>query len=166
MQAEVVDTQAKGSRAAMLWSIVIKKLIHLPRTLRPAIGRSKRILWFIAVGCSAAAVHWCIVVLLVSQWQWQPLSANVLGWLVALGVSFTGHHRLTFGDLNAAFLPAARRFILVSALGFAINEASYALLLQWGVQRYDLALAVVLVGVAIATYLLSRHWAFLRSEAS
>lgn len=149
----------------MLWNIVTKKIIHFARTLRPAIRRSKRILWFIAVGCSAAAVHWCIVVFLVSQWQWPPLKANVLGWLVALGVSFTGHHRLTFRDLNAAFMPAAGRFILVSALGFSINEASYALLLRWGAQRYDLALAVVLAGVAIATYLLSRHWAFLRSEA-
>jgi hypothetical protein len=54
---------------------------------------------------------------------------------------------------------------LVSALGFCINESAYALLLHGSGLGYRTALAAVLLGVAVLTYLLSRHWAFLGSPA-
>ncbi|MBX3620749.1 MAG: GtrA family protein [Rhizobacter sp.] len=125
----------------------------------------RRIAFFIAVGCCAAAVHWGVVVLLVSRGGWAPLGANVVGWLCAFGVSFAGHHRLTFRGHGAGLLAAGSRFFLISAAGFAVNEAAYALLLPWAGPRYDLALAAVLAGVAVLTYALSRHWAFLRMPA-
>jgi putative flippase GtrA len=148
MQAEVVHRDADRASARML-----------SRNMR-------RWGWFIAVGCAAAAVHWLVVVALVGTWGWRPLVANVPGWLVAFSVSFAGHHRLTFRGHGAPVVSSAWRFFVVSAGGFAINEAAYALLLGWSGQRYDLALAVVLIGVAGVTYLLSRHWAFLRIEGS
>ena len=85
---------------------------------------------------------------------------------MAFTVSFAGHHRLTFSGHGAAVWSSALRFFVVSAGGFAVNEAMYTLLLGWTGQRYDFALAVVLLAVAGVTYLLSRHWAFLRSEES
>ena len=109
-------------------------------------------------------MHWGVVVALVSHRGWRPLVANVLGWLVAFVVSFAGHHRLTFRGHGAAAWSAGARFFAVSAGGFAINEVSYAWLLGWSQQRYDVVLAGVLVAVAAVTYLLSRHWAFLRNE--
>jgi len=124
-----------------------------------------RVGWFVAVGCAAAAVHWCVVVSLVGRLGWHPLAANVLGWLVAFVVSFAGHHRLTFRDQAAPIATSVGRSFLVSAGGFGINEATYALLLAWSGQRYDLVLAVVLLAVSGLTYLLSRHWVFPRSEA-
>jgi putative flippase GtrA len=129
---------------------------------RPARGRIDR---FILVGTAAAAVHWGTVVALVALLGWKPLVANVAGWLLAVGLSFLGHHRLSFQDHGAALAPAFARFFAVSAGGFAINEAAYALLLHWGVLRYDLGLAAVLVAVAGLTYLLSRHWVFRRNRA-
>lgn len=154
VHSEVVDADADDSGPAML-----------ARSMnRPAARR--RIALFIVVGCGAAAVHWGVVVWLVSQWGWRPLLANVLGWLVAFSVSFAGHQSLTFRGHGAALSVAATRFFAISAGGFAINEAAYAMLLTWSDQRYDLMLAVVLVAVAAVTYLLSRHWAFLRSAAS
>lgn len=90
--------------------------------------------------------------------------ANVVGWLVAYGVSFTGHYRLTFRHQQAPALRAAWRFFMVSALGFAINEASYALLLHWTTLRYDLLLALILIGMALITFVLGRYWAFRRSH--
>jgi putative flippase GtrA len=125
----------------------------------------RRIACFVAVGAVAAAVHWGVVVWLVSQREWRPLLANVLGWLVAFTVSFAGHHLLTFRGHGATLRSAVGRFFLVSAGGFAINEATYAVLLGWLGQRYALALALVLVAVAVLTYFLSRHWAFLRNRA-
>ena len=132
---------------------------------RPAPRRRCRggVVWFIAVGCAAAAVHWSVVVALVSQFGARPLLANAFGWLVALLVSFSGHHRLTFRSHGSPLARSAARFLAVSAGGFAVNESAYALLLQASRLRYDILLAGVLLAVAAATYLLSRHWVFLRS---
>ena len=121
----------------------------------------RRIGWFIAVGSTAAAVHLGTVVALVRWGGWAPELANVLGWLVAFVCSFFGHHLTTFSDARAPIGRAARRFFAVSALGFAANQAAYVLLLRLSAMRYDLALALVLVGIAALTYLLGRRWAFL-----
>jgi putative flippase GtrA len=120
-----------------------------------------RVIRFIAVGCIAAAVHLGVVVLLVSGMGLPPLAANVVGWLVAFCFSLTGHWLLTFRSQRSPLWRAARRFFAVSAAGFAANELAYAALLRWSGLRYDLVLALVLVAVAVITYLLSSRWAFL-----
>ena len=127
----------------------------------PGDGR-RSLKWFIVVGCVAAGVHWIAVVALVESAAWRPLWANLIGWLLALGFSFSGHHRLTFRGHGSSVPRSARRFFAVSATGFTINELAYAALLRWSGQRYDLLLALVLVVVAWATWWLSRHWVFLR----
>lgn len=119
-----------------------------------------RLAWFIAVGCAAAVVHLAVVVLLVSGLGQWPLLANVLGWLVAFTVSFTGHWLLTF-DKRAPWWRAVRRFFTISLGGFLINESMYAVLLRLSGWRYDILLAIVLATVAVITYLLSSRWAFL-----
>lgn len=119
--------------------------------------------WFVIVGCAAAATHWAVAVACVAWGGLPPLWANVAGWLVAFGVSFAGHYRLTFRHQNAPLLRAARRFFLVSAAGFAVNEAAYALLLAVTPLRYDLLLALILLGVAGGTFILGRYWAFRHS---
>jgi putative flippase GtrA len=126
-------------------------------------GERRRLMWFVVVGSAAAAVHWFVAVGLVASAAWPPLLANGVGWLAALGVSFVGHHRLSFRDHGTPVRQSAARFFLVSAMGFAINEVAYAVLLRWSGQRYDVILAVVLLAVAFATWWLSRYWVFLRS---
>jgi putative flippase GtrA len=130
----------------------------------PLPAERRNVAWFVAVGCAAAAVHWLVVVALVSQWQWRPLVANVVGWLVAFGVSFAGHFRLTFRGHVAPPGVSAARFFAVSAAGFAVNECAYALLLRGRAQHYGALLALVLATVAVFTYLLARHWAFPRNR--
>jgi putative flippase GtrA len=119
-----------------------------------------RLAWFIAVGCTAAAVHFGVVVLLVEFTGLAPLLANVAGWLVAFIVSFCGQWRLTFRGSGAPWRQALRRFFLISLGGFSANEATYAVLLHFSALPYDLLLALVLVAVAVMTYLLSSRWAF------
>lgn len=116
--------------------------------------------WFLIVGCAAAATHWAIAVACVAWGGLAPLLANVIGWLVAFGVSFTGHYRLTFRTQHAPLGRAACRFFALSALGFAVNEASYAVLLQATRIRYDILLAMILIGIAGLTFILGRFWAF------
>ncbi|MAK55264.1 MAG: sugar translocase [Pusillimonas sp.] len=120
----------------------------------------KQLVWFVAVGCSAAATHWLVVVAFVSGLHTAPLLANVIGWLVAFSVSFTGHYLLTFRHQHAPLWQAVRRFFLVSALGFTVNEASYALLLSATTIRYDILLAFILIAIAVLTFILGRFWAF------
>jgi putative flippase GtrA len=115
---------------------------------------------FICVGVAAAAVHWGVAVGLTHLGGWQPLVANVAGWVLAMLVSFSGHHWLTFGDRNARVRESLPRFFGVSAAGFAVNEISYAALIHAGVKRYDVALAIILVAVAGITFIASRLWVF------
>ncbi len=120
----------------------------------------RRLVTFIAVGSSAAAVHFLVVVALVSGLGWHPLQANVGGWLLAFLVSYGGHRTLTFRATGASTAQSLPRFFAISAAGFVANEAAYALLLRHAGMPYRAALGVVLVGLAVITYLASRHWAF------
>jgi len=120
----------------------------------------KQLFWFVLVGTTSALVHWTVVVLLVSQMNLAPLTANLFGWLVAFVFSFSGHFLLTFKQHNALLWSAVRRFFLISATGFLINETAYAILLKTTDFNYQWLLAVVLVGVAFLTFLISKFWAF------
>src|SRR5262245_16869385 len=119
-----------------------------------------RLASFVVVGCAAAAVHFGVVVLMVETLRMPPLAANVLGWLVAFAVSFLGQSLLTFGSRRTPWLQALPRFFLISSTGFIVNESAYAMLLHATALRYDVSLALVLVTVAVLTYLLSSRWAF------
>jgi putative flippase GtrA len=119
-----------------------------------------RVPCFVAVGCTAAAVHFSVVLLLVACAAVAPLAANVAGWFIAFIASFLGQWRFTFRGQAAPAWPALRRYFVLSLGGFAVNEAVYAALLRWTRVRYDLLLAAVLLGVAFFTYVLSSRWAF------
>jgi putative flippase GtrA len=122
--------------------------------------QARTVIRFIAVGTTAAAVHWLVVVALVESMLALPLIANIVGWTAAVGISFAGHHRLTFAGHGATVSGSALRFTLLSASGLAINEASYAVMLRLAPAHYAIGLGAVLVGVAIVTYRLSQTWAF------
>ena len=126
----------------------------------------REVVWFVAVGCAAAATHWLVAVACVDRAGLPPLVANVLGWLVAFFVSFGGHYRLTFRHQRKELVTAFRRFFLVSAGGFLINELSYAFLLKATAVPYDLLLAAILVAIAFLTFVVSRLWAFRHKEAA
>jgi putative flippase GtrA len=120
----------------------------------------RRSILFVLVGSAAALTHFLTVVLIVEALALSPLKANVIGWLCAFWVSYGGHYFLTFADHGAPALRSVGRFFLLSAAGFVINESSYAILLSVTSLPYYLLLAVILILVAILTYLLSLRWAF------
>lgn len=121
----------------------------------------KQLFWFGATGAAAAATHLLVVVLLVEGGGAAPLVANIGGFLVAFGVSYPGHRYLTFATGRAPPAQSLPRFFLVAGLGFLLNESLFALLLLLTPLPYPAALLLVLGLVAVVTYLLSRHWAFL-----
>jgi len=83
-----------------------------------------------------------------------------MAWLAAVGVSFIGHQRWTFGSRRAATSSAAPKFLVVSLASFVLNQVMFASLLRWTELRYGVALAVVLLLTASVTYLASNLWAF------
>jgi putative flippase GtrA len=121
---------------------------------------SRSAAWFLAVGGAATLVHWGVVVALVESLAVRPLLANVAGWALAFCVSFYGHHKLSFRGHQAPAAAAARRFFIVSAGAFMLNQGAYAVLLAQSNLSYALLLGLVLTGVALATYAASRWWVF------
>jgi len=125
----------------------------------------RQIAIFIAVGSAAALTHLVVVALVVECAGLQPLAANVIGFGVAFFVSFAGHARWTFPVSPQRFAVARKRFFAVACTGFVLNQTAYAEALNLFGPRYYLpALAAVLIGVAVATFLLSKLWAFAQPQ--
>lgn len=164
MQAEVVHADPNRARVlqrAACISNVDCTRYHVRMSLATSLrAPTRRAIYFIAVGCGAALIHFLTVVALVELPGWPPLAANVAGWLCAFGFSFTGHHRLTFAGHSLTVSRSASRFFLISAAGFAVNETVYAFGLHFSPLHYDLLLALILVAVAVLTFAASRYWAF------
>ena len=120
---------------------------------------------FGVVGVGAMLVHLGAVSLWLVPAGMTPLAANVLGFLLAFGVSYWGHRHLTFRAVHVAHRHALPRFLAVACLGFAGNEALYALLLRFTPLDYRLALLLVLGAVAAMTFALGKLWAFAGREA-
>ncbi|WKW51835.1 GtrA family protein [Rhodomicrobium lacus] len=125
----------------------------------------RQIAIFVAVGCAAALTHLGVVALVVELLSLKPLAANAIGFGVAFFVSFAGHSRFTFPVSRESLAVARRRFFAVAFAGFAINQAAYAELLRvFGSTYYLPILAAVILGVAVATFLLSKLWAFAQPQ--
>jgi len=119
------------------------------------------LVYFVIVGTAAAAVHLCVVWLLVALCAWPAIAANPVGFLVAFAVSFGGHARWTFPLQRHLHRRAVRRFFVLAATGFVLNQMAF----EWGLQRvgtqfYLTVLLAVMLGVAALTFVLGKAWAF------
>lgn len=122
-----------------------------------------RLVAFVLVGVFAAAVHFTVAVAVVTLAGWPPMAGNIVGYGVALMTSWLGQSRLTFrGAPRTAWTPV--RFMLTSLSGFALNAMAYAALLHWTTLDYRLSLAIVLMSVALLTWVLCDLWVFAGSR--
>jgi putative flippase GtrA len=119
--------------------------------------------WFTIIGAAAALDHYLVALIAKHIGQFSPAWANVTGFCCAFPVSYFGHRYLTFPDQTKTHLQAFPRFLAVALLGFFANQSLLLLILQFTIAPFWLALAVVMIIVAVSTYLLSRHWAFANS---
>lgn len=119
-----------------------------------------QLLQFGLVGGSAAATHLLVVGVVVLLTGMPPLWANVIGFLVAFVVSYNGHAALTFSAAQARGWATVARFFVVACASFVANELLYALALHWLPWNYLWSLALVLVLVAVGTFVFSKFWAF------
>jgi putative flippase GtrA len=112
------------------------------------------------VGVAATLTHFGVAVTAVRWGAIAPQIANLIGFAVAFGVSFAGQWLWTFAPARTPIAHALPCYLAVSVGGFVANAAAYAALLRLTPLRYDVALALVLIVVAAATFLLSRRWVF------
>jgi putative flippase GtrA len=117
------------------------------------------LLGFVSIGALAAGVHY-VIALLAHALGWQPANANWLGFLTAFPVSYIGHRWWSFRGTLASHRQAFPRFLAVALLGFVANQLLLWLALTYTPLPFWLVLGVVMVLVAISTWLLSRFWAF------
>lgn len=116
--------------------------------------------WFLLVGALAALVHYLVAVVLEGVYDIQPAWSNLLGFCFAFPVSYVGHRTFSFPDQTKSHRHAFPRFLLVAILGFFANQSLLLLGLNFTALPFWLVLAVVMLLVAVSTYLLSKYWAF------
>lgn len=116
--------------------------------------------WFLVVGALAALVHYIVAVTLEGGFDVKPAWSNLLGFCFAFPVSYVGHRNFTFPDQTKPHRQAFPRFFLVAILGFLANQSLVLLALHFTMLPFWLVLAIVMLLVAISTYVLSKHWAF------
>lgn len=117
---------------------------------------------FVLVGGAAASTHLLVVAVLVQGLQWPPLMANIVAFLLAFWVSYGGHALLTFAQSGVAHRQALPRFFVVACGSFVANELLYFAALRWLSWHYLVSLFLVLLIVAVGTFVSSKLWAFAR----
>ncbi len=118
-------------------------------------------LWrFASVGGLAAFTHFSVMIALVSGLHWPPLSANIIAFTIAFGVSYWGQSRWTFAERQHTTKQTLWRYALTAILGFLINETTLFLGIQVWHWWYVPSLVLAIVLAALSTYLISHYWVF------
>lgn len=133
--------------------------IHLPHKGH-TLTSIRSISWFTIVGIVAAVVHYVCAVSLEVGTSITPAYANIAGFLVAFPVSYLGHRRFSFSHQDSIHRQALPRFFAVAGLGFTANQLLVICALRFTPMPFWLALAIVMIVIALSTFILSRYWAF------
>lgn len=114
---------------------------------------------FGVVGVCATALHIGVVWSLLTFTTMPALLANLVAFLCAFGLSFTGNYIWTFSNPGSAG-KAMRRFFLISLTAFLINSTLLATILASGWLSPRLAAVASASVVPGITFLASRFWGF------
>lgn len=111
------------------------------------------------VGITATTVHMLIVCSLIATTDLPVLVANLIAFLTAFSVSFTGNYVWTFGAPGSA-KTAMRRYILISSGAFSANTAILMFLTKCECIEPVVAATCSAAAIPLLTYLASRFWGF------
>ena len=116
--------------------------------------------WFVLVGGVAALTHLLSMIVYVEKGGVPVFLANILAFFTAFTVSYVGHKNFTFKGQVVSHRHAMPRFYMTALLGFALNNVLFFVAYQWMGYPYIPALILVLVIVALVTFILSKFWSF------
>lgn len=114
---------------------------------------------FLIVGLAASACHVFVALILARFAGFSPLSANFAAYLCAVGISYLGHARYTFGR-SAKDSGQLLKFLIVSLLGLVCTQATTLLLVEIWNWPFALSLMVVSVVTPAVTFTAARLWVF------
>jgi putative flippase GtrA len=117
-----------------------------------------QLLRFGVVGCANTALSWCAYALLLRSGVGVSL-ASALGWTLGAVNSFLLNRRWTFRS-RGRWAPELVRFGAVQCAGLALDVLLLAALTREAGVDVLLAQALVYPATTVATFALSRQWAF------
>lgn len=114
--------------------------------------------WFAVFGVAASATHFVVALAAARFLGLEPLAANTVAFVAALGVSYLGNAMVTFKvePWNAAQFA---RFATLSVAGFVLNQLIVYVLTVRGGWPFWASLVVVILLVPPATFVLAKLWA-------
>jgi len=111
------------------------------------------------VGVTAAAIHFCVVVMLVQMLAYAPLVANIIAFFISFQASYYGHRRFTFAESAVLHSAALPKLLMVQLINLAANESLFYFFLSLHLP-YQLALLIVLTILPMLTFIVSKLWIF------
>lgn len=117
---------------------------------------------FALVGILATLTHAAVAAGLLQSGTLPAFPANICGFLVAFGVSFSGHYFWSFAHLRqrGKALKSMTRFLVIALSGFALNSFVLALWLELTPWPDLFGLLVSIAIVPALSFLGARLWAF------
>lgn len=129
----------------------------------PVMGR--RVLRFLAVGGSATALQYALLILLVEVAHSGKLPAAAAAYSLAALANYLLNYYFTFSaGGRVRHTQALPRFVAVAAVGLAINTLCFSLLLPFS--HYVLAQGVATVVTLVFNFLLHQFWTYRMSPWS
>jgi putative flippase GtrA len=118
-----------------------------------------RVFKFVATGGAATVTHVTVFVVLVEIFGVSPVVASVPAFLTALCVSYYGNRTFTFQSTgsHAEELP---KYTIVAVSGLLMNISITYVVVDVLRLGYAVALLLVITGVPVVTFWLSKKWVF------
>jgi len=118
---------------------------------------------FASVGMVSGLLYVAAVAFLVEIMALEAVWASVLGYAIAIPVSFFGHRNITFrsdGQVSGEFL----RFFLVHVCGLTVSFFSMNLATQILGLSYWVGMISVVLLVALISFVIMNSWVFMSSN--
>ncbi len=134
-------------------------LTKMPFSKFVSYSESRRIFCFFVVGGMAALLHVGIAVGLVEYWDFGILLANLIGFLVAVNISFWGHYKWTFQS-STCIKNTYTRFFKIATLAFMISNVLLIFFVEANLVSDSAAIVVANLIIPISSFVINKTWTF------
>lgn len=110
------------------------------------------------VGISSTAVHLTVVAILATYATLSASLIHVIGYLCALGISFTGHYVFTFKS-NKAVVTTFMKFFIVSCFTLGLSTL-LVITMTWMSASRLIAVLFAAASVPVISYVANREFVF------
>jgi len=122
-------------------------------------GISLELRRFSTVGIVAAFAHIIIALAMIICLEAGALLSNLVGFLVAVNISFYGHYHWSFQSKTLK-INAFIKFFATASIAFMLNNMLLLFLLRLGILNEIAAVLIANFIIPVVTFLISRIWVF------